>query len=131
MNQRFRLILTAGFYIWLVTLYILTALPGGNGPEKYSDSPVRWDYFEHFFLFMLIPVLFFFSGGAGLKITKRRTGIILIIAGLLYAIMAEVQQIFIPGRAFNPIDLVLNLSGLLLGIPAGRYFARIFWRSNR
>ena len=124
-KQWYRNILTVGFYVWVVTLYILTALPGTKGPEKFSESPIRWDYFEHFFLFMLIPVLFFMSGNAGLRVKTQRKGILLIIAGIVYAVLAEVQQIIIPGRAFNPVDLALNLSGILVGILVGRFFRRV------
>ena len=93
MKQWYRNILTVAFYVWLIVLYILTALPGRKGPEKFSESPVRWDYLEHFFLFMLIPVLFFMSGNAGLRVKTVRKGILLIIAGIVYAVFTEVQQI--------------------------------------
>ncbi len=117
------------FYLWLITLYVLTALPGGDGPEKFSDSPVRWDYVEHLLFFMGIPVLYFLSGGAGIRVRSVRSSIILIAAGILYAVVAEVQQIWIPGRAFNPVDLTLNLSGLLAGIPAGMLLGRVTLRN--
>lgn len=125
-KEGYRKILTVAFYVWVITLYVLTALPGHPGPEKYSDSPVRWDYFEHFFLFMGIPVVYFLSGGAGIKVRTIRSGIILILAGLTYAILAEVQQKIVPGRAYNPVDLSLNLSGFLMGIPTGRFFSSVF-----
>ncbi len=127
MNKiRYTTWMTAAFYLWLVALYILTALPGNPGPEKFSDSPIRWDYLEHFFLFMLIPVLLILSGGAGMKLKSTRTVVFLIAAGIFYAVAAEVQQIWVPGRAYNPVDLTLNLSGMLTGIPAGRFFRRWF-----
>ncbi|HYW95357.1 MAG TPA: VanZ family protein [Bacteroidales bacterium] len=127
-KEGYKKILTVAFYVWVVTLYVLTALPGKSGPEKFSDSPIRWDYFEHFFLFMGIPVVYFLSGGAGIKAKTARSGMLLIAAGLVYAVLAEVQQIIVPGRAYNPVDLSLNLSGFLIGIPVGRYFGKIMWK---
>ena len=129
-KSRYRKWLIPVFYFWLITLYVLTAIPGSNGPEKFSDSPVRWDYLEHLFLFMLIPILYFLSGGAGMKIKTLRAGILLICAGLFYAVVAEVQQIWVPGRAFNPVDLTLNLTGFLTGIPAGIFASRIIFRKR-
>ncbi len=117
--------LTVIFYLWLITLYVLTALPGGNGPEKFSESNFRWDYVEHLFLFMLIPVLYFLSGGAGIRAKTLRGSLLLIGAAVIYAVVAEVQQIAIPGRAFNPVDLFLNLSGILGGIPVGKFMSRL------
>lgn len=120
----YRKILTGAFYVWVITLYILTLLPGHKGPEKFSGSAIRWDYLEHFFLFMGIPVMYFLSGGAGLKARTNRTLALLLLAGFSYAVLAEVQQLYVPGRAFNPVDLALNLSGFLAGIPAGRFLVR-------
>jgi len=116
--------LTIAFWLWVVVLYILTVLPGEKGPEKFSQSPIRWDYIEHFFLFSAIPVLFFLSDRAGFRCRSWKSSLMLAAAGLIYAVVAEVQQIWVPGRAFNPVDLILNLSGLLAGIPAGWFIAK-------
>ena len=126
-TEYYKRILAIVFYVWLLTLYILTALPGSNGPEKFSDSTIRWDYLEHFFLFMAVSGLYMFSGGAGIKARSLTVNLLILLAGILYAVSAEVQQIAIPGRAFNPVDLMLNLSGLLVGIPVGWILERTFF----
>jgi VanZ family protein len=42
-------------------------------------------------------------------------------AGLLFASITEIYQIIIPGRTYNPVDLGLNITGILAGIPLGKW----------
>ncbi len=97
------------------------AFPNKITPEE--ESGPRWDYFEHFFLYLAIPILYFFSKGAYLNRIIKKTYQIFLI-GLLFACLTELQQFFIEGRTFNPVDLVLNTSGFIIGIPIGRILSK-------
>ncbi len=114
---------TLVFYAWLVTIYLLTSSPGS--PDSVSESilGVRIDYIKHFLAFFLIPVFYFFACGAFLEKIFRDKYYIFLLA-VLFSILTEIQQYWIAGRIFNLWDMIFNMAGLLLGIPAGKFFAR-------
>ena len=103
------------------------AFPYKIGPEE--TKGLRWDYLEHFFLYLIIPIFYFFAEGAFLtKIIKSNYFILFL--GLAFCSLTEIQQFYIEGRTFNPIDLVLNLSGFLTGIPIGKILHRKLKKVN-
>ena len=107
------------FYLWLASIVVLTALPFSGNGQKNSDSEFRWDYLQHFMIYAAIVILFYLADGAFLKTGTHRNGIILFIAGLVLCAVTEIYQLWIPGRAFTPIDLILNFSGFGVGIIVG------------
>jgi VanZ family protein len=114
MMKKLSLLFSVGFYLWLIAVIILTSMSFKEGPEKFSDSNFRWDYLNHFFMYFFIPVLYKFSKGAGLnKIIKK--SLVIFFLGIAFLVITEVYQLWIPGRSFNFIDLMLNLSGFLVG----------------
>jgi VanZ family protein len=112
--KKLKYLFSIGFYGWLIIVIILTSMSFKEGPEKFSENNFRWDYLNHFFMYFFIPVLFWISKGAGLdKIIKNR--MLLFVLGIAFAIITEVYQLWITGRSFNPVDLLLNISGYLSG----------------
>jgi len=108
------------FYAWLLGVFILTSMTFSEVVKEQNESGFRFDYLQHFILYAIIPVLFYFAEGAGLRrIFKDKYYLFLL--GLLFAILTEIQQFYIPGRSFNPVDLVLNIGGFIIGIFIGRY----------
>ena len=107
--------------LWLIIIVVLTAYPGHPGPEKFSSSTFRWDYIEHFSFYFIIPIIYYITNRKPPHSKFLKRSLILIISGILFATITEVYQIWIPGRAFNPVDLILNNTGFILGIPAGRF----------
>ncbi len=112
------------FYLWLISLVIFTARPYSGNSAEHNESIIRWDYFQHFFLYAAIGILFFLANGAFIHKNTRKNNLVLFIAGLFFAGITELYQLWIPGRAFNPADLILNISGLLAGVLAGWKFIR-------
>lgn len=113
------------FYLWLITLVIFTARPYSGNSAKHSESIIRWDYFQHFFLYAAIGVLFFLADGAFIHKNSRKNKLVLLITGIIFVSITEIYQLWIPGRAFNPLDLTLNLAGFLSGVFAGRRFIMV------
>ena len=74
---------------------------------------VRDDYWEHLLFFAVSGIL------VVLAYLKRFRIVYLIIFALAYAAICELIQWAIPYRTFNPIDLALNIGGILTGILAG------------
>ncbi len=114
------------FWGWTILIVLLTSIP--TNPEILKlreDSIIRIDYLEHIFFFGVLSVLYFLAYQLNTGQLKRASPILLISAGVLFASITEIYQIYIPGRGYNPIDLVLNISGLLLGIPVGKWFSSL------
>ncbi len=87
--------------IWIVVIFFLTGYPALEAP-KLKDFPI--DKFYHF-------LLFFIYGVFGLKILNSW---LYFLSGGIIIVIAEVQQIFIPGRDFEPLDMVAGAIGLLI-----------------
>ena len=51
----------------------------------------------------------------GFTKNKNLSLLIILIVGVLFSILTEIIQIFVPGRAGDITDMLLNLSGYLLG----------------
>ncbi|MCX7995710.1 MAG: hypothetical protein N3A65_08090 [candidate division WOR-3 bacterium] len=86
--------------IWIVVIFFLTGYPGLEAP-KVKEIPV--DKFYHF-------LLFFIYGLLGMRVLEIG---IYFLSGILIIIAAEVQQIFIPGRDFELLDMIAGALGLL------------------
>jgi VanZ family protein len=112
---------TIVFYFWLVALWVLSFIPLPVKDRQEDDlTIIRLDYLEHFFLFLLIPVFYFLASRAKME---KITPIISIhfLAGVLFVSVTELQQLFIVSRAFNPVDLFLNIAGYFSGIFLMKY----------
>ena len=112
---------------WVCILIILNVIPNYTPPslklEEYSA--LRTDYVLHFLSFLILPVFYFLSGRKTLFDLILKTSWSLIIAGIFFAAFVEGIQIIVPGRSFNPLDMLFNVSGLLAGIPAGRFIIKL------
>ncbi|NLW19657.1 MAG: VanZ family protein [Candidatus Cloacimonetes bacterium] len=78
-------------------------------------SFLRLDYLVHFFafLFFMVPILL----GAMLDkpVFKEKAPLKYALLIIPSAIVFEALQFFVPFRKFNPIDMIYNLAGALLG----------------
>ncbi|MDF1573522.1 MAG: VanZ family protein [Bacteroidales bacterium] len=112
----------AGFFSWATLILVLSVLPTNEMIKKSNeDSTFRWDYLEHFGVFVVFALLFGFwrSSTTG---EMNRELLYFLIMGSIYASFTEVVQLWIDGRTFNPLDLLFNLLGLLIGIVITRIY---------
>jgi len=109
-----KLIWTLIFFGWLVLIAVFTSIPFSEGIKTQNEGGFRYDYLEHFVFYALIPVFFNFARGAYLVGSVKNLWW-LFAGGILFCILTEVQQIIVPGRSFNPVDLGLNLLGFVSG----------------
>lgn len=95
--------------MWILMIQVVPRFLGFNFHRvDIVGIPIHSDYLIHVLLFFVLVLLAKFSH---LKIKLS----ILALLMLLTAIIAEVVQIYIPQRTFNYIDLISNISGVLLG----------------
>ncbi|MGB9720133.1 MAG: VanZ family protein [bacterium] len=87
--------------IWIVVIFVLTGYPGLESP-KIKEFPI--DKFYHFLLFFIY----------GLLAMRTLNIAVYFSTGILIIIAAEVQQIFVPGRDFEILDMVAGGFGLVV-----------------
>ena len=99
-----------------LAILIVSSVPNLPQPEmQTSGHVIRLDYFLHFlvYFFPAFTAVMWLSGRDGC--IAHRKFVILLLAGVLFGCIDEIHQIYIPGRRFNPIDLIFNAVGFVSG----------------
>ncbi len=106
------------FWGWLIIVLATNVIPLGNDINKIIHKPVlkfRLDYLLHCISFLIfIPLCFIDIKRGGPFFSKKPVLKYLLIVGGS-AILIEGIQYFLPYRTFNPIDLISNLTGAIIG----------------
>ncbi len=113
------------FWLWLIFIAIVSSLPNIPTQEiNIWDEPFRLDYLEHFGVFAILLGVFVLwkSDENGLFYVKKHY--LFVLGLLLFAIIDEVHQLWIPGRSYNPLDLIYNLLGSISGMYLIRFTLR-------
>ena len=113
------------FWLWLIFIAVVSSLPNIPTQEiNIWDEPFRLDYLEHFGVFAILLGVFVLwkSDENGLFYVKKYYPFVL---GLLFfAIIDELHQLWIPGRSYNPLDLIYNLLGSISGMYLTKFALR-------
>ncbi|HHE39414.1 MAG TPA: hypothetical protein ENL20_12725 [Candidatus Cloacimonetes bacterium] len=104
------------FWIWLSIIIIISSIPGLSTPKiNIIKFEFRLDYVFHFFIYLIFSIIFFLWKINGKKQRKFNLLSIMIILSVILAVFDEFHQMLIPGRTFNPVDLIFNCAGLFTG----------------
>lgn len=107
------------FWIWSATILLVSISPGaGVGNAIIGDYKFRLDYPLHTLAFIPLPLLSWIHRGCRRDTFNQSGYRIIVIFCSLLAILAETLQIFVPSRTFNPLDIISNFSGVVLGLAA-------------
>jgi len=79
---------------------------------------IRLDHLLHFGAYFLVALYFGVGSRLGFVLFKKRPVWQFIGWVLLLASVTEVVQLFVPTRAFNPVDWLANVTGLAAGLAA-------------
>ena len=105
--------------LWAGVLFFLSSRSWGDAASR---IPVD-DSIVHFLLYFVFGVLL----ALGRRFAVSPPSLLRVfIIGLLYALSDEVHQLFVPGRTFEPADILADGLGLLIGIGA----AHLWFRRN-
>lgn len=105
------------FWFWLILLFLLNVIPLGNSVNKNLTSmnfALRLDYLIHLLTFACFGVVFFVDRRWNSPIFKKHEVLILLSTISLAAVGFEGIQLFLPYRAWNPLDLFSNLIGVAI-----------------
>lgn len=110
------------FWIWLITIFILSSLP--NIPTQQINvwnEPFRLDYLEHFLVFGGLASFYITWKSDEFGNFHMKEHLLAIVLLIVFASVDEIHQIWIPGRSFNPLDLIYNVAGLISFFIIGPY----------
>jgi len=83
------------------------------GPESFH---VRLDHLLHFLVYFLICMYYLFGAQKGITLFENNSLLKFILSVFFLATTTEVVQLWVPERAFNPVDWMANVSGLFIGL---------------
>ena len=113
--------------IYAIGLFILHIIPtslavfGSEGSalalNRVEIFSLRSDHLVHALVFLpwMILVWLYLNKEKVTGIKRFKMALVGLLAGLLLAGIAEGVQYWIPYRTFNPVDVIANMTGVLLG----------------
>ncbi len=113
-----------GFGVWVYVVMVIglhVAPLGGGGLDSMTLGPVRADYLLHVLLFLPWVVLKCVRLGKGSRWRVEWAGIgaggaaAWMATGIGLAVAGEGVQYWLPYRGFNPMDMIFNGVGVVLG----------------
>lgn len=103
--------------IWAIIILILTLTPGSNLPATGFLNIRNSDKIGHFFIFAVFAYLLtkaLTNDGSEKKFHNSIT--FSFLTALIFGIAIEFIQIVIPGRGFDLLDILADISGVALGL---------------
>lgn len=105
------------FWLWLGLIFIVSSIPYLSVPGfKFDLILFQTDYILHWFQYTVLISLFVIWRRKIKSELNRKIGFSALLLGIFLASIDETHQIFIPGRHFNPMDMVYNYFGVVTGI---------------
>ena len=128
------LIITYSIFIFILHV-IPTGPPGGNGLGLSSTTFlfIRADYILHMLLFVPLMVLvrLYLDQQRIVGVTRFNHVLLWVLGGSIFAGLVEAIQYLLPYRSFNPVDMIFNVLGVLLGAVVFMWQPRRFARLKR
>ncbi len=106
------------FWGWLIIVLTTNVIPLGNDINKIIHKPVfkfRLDYLIHFCSFLIFIPLYFIDIKQDSPIFSKKSVLKYLLIVGSSAILFECIQYFLPYRTFNPMVLISNLTGAIIG----------------
>lgn len=118
-----------GFILWTLFILLVSVIPDTTEIIQQSNGNFRLDYLEHFLAYFTFGTLYIlWRGDRDFSIKVVELAVLFAVA-CSFSFLTEYMQLLIPGRAFNIIDVVYNLAGVLGSILIIYfYFVRYYLR---
>ncbi|OFY58651.1 MAG: hypothetical protein A2V50_05975 [Bacteroidetes bacterium RBG_19FT_COMBO_42_10] len=111
--------------VWIIVIVAVSSVPSIPTLKIHTQkTDIRLDYLIHFLEYGALAFLTYLSfSGKDFRISSNKY-MILTISLFVFAFADESHQLIIPGRTFNPRDIISNL----IGIAAGLVFCVVVFR---
>jgi len=105
------------FALWIVVIVVVSSVPSIPALKIHTPkADIRLDYLFHLLEYASLAGLAFLSfAGKEFRISAMKY-LVITLCLMVFAVADESHQIFIPGRSFNPYDLLSNLAGVAAGL---------------
>jgi glycopeptide antibiotics resistance protein len=108
-----RWFLVTGYILFVIGLHVVP-MGGAATLSSTGVGPLRADYLLHLVIFF--PWMFFLPCQPKMsKVSVHRKWWGWLGLGIMLAAGAEVLQLWVPYRTFNPVDVVFNMAGVVVG----------------
>ena len=111
--------------IWAITIATVSSIPHLPTPKiETGKGAIRLDYMIHFCeygVLIFLSLLSFVRKDFRLAIKRC---LLITLAVIAFALTDEFHQKLIPGRTYNPKDILSNLTGII----AGAFFCYFFFK---
>ena len=103
--------------VWIIAIISVSSVPSIPVLKIHTNkADIRLDYLIHFLEYLSLAFLTYLAfAGSNFRITPVKY-ITLTACLIVFAIADESHQLFIPGRTFNPRDLLSNILGVTGGL---------------
>ena len=99
---------------WVIIIIIVSSLPGIPTLKLHtSKSDIRLDYLIHFCEYGSLAFLAYLTFTKEQFKTGSKSFFWITAVVVAFSVADEFHQKFIPGRAFNVMDIISNISGIL------------------
>ncbi len=124
-SNQLRLAIRIFFFVFTVFIVLVSTKANMNDSDREwgSNFLIRLDYVFHFSAFFVWGLLLRFSIPVRWVKTMWHLFSIIVLAAL-FTYFVEFAQKFIPGRAYNPYDLLANFLGLIFALGVHRLSPR-------
>ena|SRR5690554_1312974 len=104
-------------WLWGILILILTLMPGSAIPVFSFSNLFQIDKLAHLVFFFVLSYLMIKSFAQKEQRSFFKINYILfsILISFLYGLTLEILQHFIPGRGLDPLDVLANTTGAILG----------------
>lgn len=110
------------FILCTILILVVSVIPFSRQMQQKGSGEFRWDYLEHFLAYFVFGGLFIlWRSNRNFSIRSLELAVLLAVS-VSFSIGTEYVQLFIPGRAFNPVDALYNLAGLLTSVSVVYFF---------
>jgi VanZ family protein len=115
-QKLYRTIFWIGYFAVLITTFLPVAGKLNRVDIDLDAFHIRLDHLLHFFVYFLIGMYYLFGIRKGITLFEKNSLLIFILLILLLATVTEAVQLWVPERAFNPVDWIANVAGVVIGV---------------
>jgi VanZ family protein len=103
--------------VWVIAIVTVSSVPSVPVLKLHiQKADIRLDYLIHFLEYGSLAFLAYLSfAGRDFRVSALKY-LTLTVCLIIFALADESHQIFIPGRTFNPKDILSNIAGIIGGL---------------
>lgn len=114
-QKLYKIVFWIGYTATLLTAFLPIAGDLSKTRVHALAFDIRLDHLLHFGAYLLICLYYLAGRKPGYRLFKSNPLMKFVMAVLMLATVTEVVQLWVPERAFNPFDLLADLTGVAVG----------------